>query len=86
MALTEISPIPVRVRWTRTWRQPASLHIGDRQLRVIGLRHVRDELAAYPQGRGPRVTFLLDTDAGPARLVYDARRRRYYVEALERAA
>jgi hypothetical protein len=48
---------------------------------------VRDERAAYPVERGPRVTYLLETDdGGQATLVFDGRRRRWYVEAIDSAA
>jgi hypothetical protein len=86
MALTNITPTPVRVGWDRRLARPASLRFGDRHLTVTDVRAVRDETAAYPAGRGPRVTFLLATDAGQASLVFDGRRRRWYVEALEPAA
>jgi hypothetical protein len=47
---------------------------------------VRDETAAYPADRGPRMTFLVETDAGQASLVFDSRRRRWFVDALDEAA
>jgi len=47
---------------------------------------VRDETAAYPAERGPRITLLVETDAGQASLVFDGRQRRWYVEALDQAA
>lgn len=63
-----------------------AVRLGGRQLLVTGIDSVRDETSAYPVDRGPRVTFLLETDGGQAALVFDGRRRRWYVEALEAAA
>ena len=86
MALMQIPPRAVRVSWDRVHSRPQAVRIGDRRLRVTGLDAVRDETAAYPADRGPRITFLVATDQGPASLVYDARRRCWFVEALDRAA
>ena len=86
MALTKITPTEAHVRWDRRLAQPASVRLGDRQLTVRSLDSVRDETAAYPAERGPRITYLVETDAGQASLVFDGRRRRWYVEALDVAA
>ena len=86
MALVKITPIPARVQWDRRLARPAAVRLGDRQLQVTGIEAVRDEMAAFPAGRGPRVTFLLQTNAGQASLVFDGRRRRWFVEALDQAA
>jgi hypothetical protein len=85
MAMTKITPVRARVRWDRGQDRPAFLLVGERRLVVNGVDTVRDEMAAYPSERGPRITFLLDTDAGQASLVYDGRGRRWFVEALEAA-
>jgi len=86
MALVQISPQAARVSWDRLRQRPAAVRIGDRRLQVTALDAVRNETAAYPADRGPRITFLLATDQGPASLVYDSRRRRWYVEAMDHAA
>ena len=86
MALTKINPIPARVRWDRVLARPRVVQLADRQLTVRGLEAVRDETAAYPADRGPRITFLLETDEGQASLVFDGKRRRWFVEALDAAA
>jgi hypothetical protein len=86
MALVQIKPVPARVHWDRARSEPASVEVGSRRLSVTGLRAVRDEMAAYPAARGPRITLLLETDAGQASLVYDGRRGRWYVEAMDQAA
>jgi hypothetical protein len=86
MAMTHITPVRARVQWDRRTDRPASVNVGERRLTVTAVDSVRDEMSAYPRERGPRVTFLLETDGGQASLVFDARRRRWYLEALEAAA
>ena len=87
MALVQIPPVEARVSWDRAAHRPANVSWGGRRLQVIELDAVRDERAAYPAERGPRVTFILRTsDGGRASLSFDGRRRRWYVEAIEPAA
>lgn len=86
MAMTKITPTPARVAWDRRQDRPRSVRVGERQLVVTGIDSIRDETSAYPASSGPRVTFLIETDGGQASLVYDGRRRRWFVEALEAAA
>jgi len=87
MALTKITPIEARVRWDRRLARPASVAWGDKLGRGVGLSAMRDERSAYPAERGPRVTYLLQTDdGGQAAVAFDSRRRRWFVEALDRAA
>jgi hypothetical protein len=86
MALVKITPVEARVRWDRRKSRPGSVRIGDRQLTVTAVDAVRDETAAYRADRGPRTTYLVETDAGQASLVFDERRRTWYVEALDTAA
>ena len=86
MALTRITPTPARVHWDRRQGRPATVHVAGRQLTVTGLDAMRDETAAYPADRGPRITYVVETDAGKASLVFDASRRRWFVDALDEAA
>ena len=87
MALVQIPPVEVRVRWNRAAGRPSDVTWAGRHLQVVELDAVRDERAAYPRERGPRVTFILRTsDGGRASLAFDGRRRRWYVEAVEPAA
>lgn len=87
MALVHIPPAEAHVRWDRGADRPSSVRWGGGTIRVAHLDAVRDERSAYPVERGPRVTFLLRTaDGERASLVFDGRRRRWYVEAVERAA
>lgn len=85
MALTTIDPFQARVRLDAS-HTPVEVRFDGRAVRVIGLAGVRDERAAYPAGRGPRVTYDIRTADGVARLVFDARRHRWFVEAIDRAA
>jgi hypothetical protein len=86
MTLDHDPPAPVRVSWDARNHRPRDVRIGSRQMRVTALDAVREESAAYRADRGPRVTFLVETDQGPASLVFDLRRRRWSVEVSEQAA
>lgn len=87
MALAPIRSATARVHWDRRTRRPTEVHGDGHHLRVIDLHAVRYERSAYPADRGPRVTFRFTTDDGRrASLVYDGRRRRWFLEAVEPAA
>ncbi|MDQ3691436.1 MAG: hypothetical protein M3406_15685 [Chloroflexota bacterium] len=87
MALIKISPIEAQVRWDRRADRPSEVRWRGHHLRVTQLDAVRDERAAYPADRGPSLTLVLRTeDGGRASLVFDGRRRRWFLEAVERAA
>ena len=87
MALVHIPPVETHVRWNRRTNRPAELRGEGHRLRIVGLDGLRDERAAYPVGTGPRLTLVLRTgDGGRAAIVFDGRRRRWFLEALEPAA
>ncbi|MGI8998342.1 MAG: hypothetical protein ACR2GO_01365 [Candidatus Limnocylindria bacterium] len=87
MALIRMSPIEAHVRWDRRADRPSEVRWNGHLLRVTDLDAVRDERSAYPAERGPRVTFVLRTEeGGRASIVFDGRRRRWFVEAIEYAA
>lgn len=86
MALTKITPTAARVQWDRRRARPSTVRVAGRQLTVTALDAIRDETAAYPAGRGPRITYLVETDGGQASLVFDERRRRWFVDGLDPAA
>jgi hypothetical protein len=87
MALVQITPVEAQVRWDRAADRPSEIRWNGHQLRVVELDAVRDERSAYPVDRGPRVTFLLRTDdGGRASIAFDGRQKRWFLEAVERAA
>jgi hypothetical protein len=82
----ELTGVEAQVRWDRNGGRPLSVRWGRQRLKVIEVAAQRDEMAAYPAQRGPRITYLLETDRGRAALVLDGRRRRWYLEPATRAA
>lgn len=87
MALVQISPIEAHVRWDRQAGRPSEVRWRGHHVKVVELDAVRDERSAYPAERGPRVTYVLRTEGGGrASVVFDGRRRRWFLEAVERAA
>jgi hypothetical protein len=85
MALVQIPPVEARVEWDRRADRPALVSWGGRQLRVLELDTVRDERAAYPADRGPRLTLVLRTDdGGRASIAFDG--RHWVIDAVEPAA
>ncbi|MEO8246503.1 MAG: hypothetical protein ABI622_05205 [Chloroflexota bacterium] len=86
MALVKINPLQARVHWNRSADHPSRIRVADRDLAVTAVKAVRDETSAYPADRGPRVTYLVATAQGEASLVFDGRRRRWFLEAVDEAA
>ncbi len=87
MALTRITPIEAHVRWDRRGSRPVQVRWAGHEVGVAALDSIRDERAAYPADGGPRITYMVRTDdGGAASLVFDGRRRRWFVEALDPAA
>jgi hypothetical protein len=87
VALVHIPPVETHVRWSRRAHRPTELRGDGHRLRIVGVDGLRDERAAYPAATGPRLTLVLRTGAGGrAAIVFDARRQRWYLEALEPAA
>lgn len=86
MALVQITPTQARVRWDARSALPVAISFADRRLTVTAVDAVRDETAASPVGRGPRITYLVETNAGRASIVFDARAGRWFIEAFEPAA
>lgn len=87
MALVSITPVAASVAWDARHVLPARVRFADRDLRVVRVGAVRDERAAYPAGSSPRLTLVVDVDSGESlELVFDARQRRWFVDALDVAA
>ena len=85
MALVHVAPTEARVRWDRAANRPAEVTAGGRHLHVIDLDAVRDERAAFPADRGPRLTLVVRTrDGSRASIAFDG--RRWMLEAVEPAA
>jgi hypothetical protein len=86
MALTRIAPIEAHVSWDASLDAPRSIRWNHRELTVTAVTSIREERAAYPAGRGPRVIFLLETSGGQASIAFDGRHRRWFVEGIDPAA
>jgi hypothetical protein len=87
MALVQIPPVEAHVRWDRRADRPSEVRWRGHSLHVTDLDAVRDERSAYPADRGPRITFVLrSADGSRASVVFDGRRRRWFLEAVEAAA
>lgn len=85
MALVHIPPVQARVRWDRSAARPAEVRWAGHRLRIVQLDGVRDERAAFPVERGPRITFTVrGDDGGRAAVAFDG--RRWFLEAVEPAA
>lgn len=85
MALVNIPPVEARLVWDRSANRPRELSWDGQHRRVVSLDAVRDERAAYPAERGPRVTLVLRTDdGGRAAVAFDG--HRWLIDALEPAA
>lgn len=87
MALVSITPVAASVAWDAQQLLPTLVRFGDRELRVSRLATVRDERAAYPAGCSPRLMLVVEVESGESvELVFDARRRRWFVDAVDPAA
>lgn len=84
MALVHIPPVETHVRWDRRAHRPRELRGRGHRVRVAAVDGVRDELAAHPADTGPRLTVVLRTmEGGRVAIVFNAKRGRWYLEALE---
>jgi hypothetical protein len=86
VALIRIPPTPARVTWDRRTDRPARVRWADADMAVTGVAAVRDERHAYRADAGPRMTMTVTATHGTAVLVFDSRRRRWFVEAVDLAA
>ncbi len=62
--------------------RPREIRAAGERLAVNGLESVRDEIAAYPHGSGPRTVFVVRASGRRYRLVHLLRDRRWTVEEL----
>jgi hypothetical protein len=87
MAFVSIAPVAASVAWDARHALPARVRFGNRDVRVTRVGMVRDERAAYPAGSSPRLTVVVEVESGESlELVFDARLRRWFVDALDAAA
>lgn len=85
MSLVQVPPAEAHLRWDRAGTRPRTISWGDRSLDVVELQAVRDERAAFPADRGPRLRLVLLTgDGGRASVVHDG--KRWMVDAVEPVA
>lgn len=86
MAMTQVDPVPVRVRTGWFDGRPREIRWGDERLPVLGLAAVRDETSAYPVAVGPRIVFEVRTPRAMLTLSYRPRGRRWTIDAMDQAA
>lgn len=85
MAIVRVTPTQVDVSCGFFDGRPKEIRLAHERLRVIGIDQVRDELAAYPMGLGPRRIFDVRTADARLRLAFERRGRRWLLEGLEAA-
>jgi hypothetical protein len=85
MKMVVVRPTEVQVKCGWLDGRPRSVVLDDRQLPVLSIAQVRDELAAYPADKGPRRIFDVRTPQARVRLSFERRRRRWLLEGLEAA-
>lgn len=85
MAIVRVTPTQVDVSCGLFDGRPRSIKTTHERVPVIEIAQVRDELAAYPVGRGPRRIFDVRTPDARLRLSFEKRRRRWMLEGVEAA-
>lgn len=86
MVMVRVTPTEVRVHCGWLDGRPRSIELADAVVPVTHIDRVRDESAAYRVDRGPRTIFEVRTADARLRLTFEHRRRRWLLEALDRAA
>ena len=75
-----------QVAWDRRRGRPGIILWRGQALKVVDLESFRDERAAFPAERGPRVTYRVRVaDGQRIALVFDGRRRKWFLDAVEAA-
>ncbi|HYI21210.1 MAG TPA: hypothetical protein VEX62_01110 [Candidatus Limnocylindrales bacterium] len=85
MAIVRVTPTQVEVSCGLFDGRPRSIRVAHEKVPVIEIAQIRDEIAAYPVGRGPRRIFDVRTPDARLRLAYERRGRRWLLEGLEAA-
>ena len=74
------------VAWDRRRHRPGIILWRGQTLKVVDLESFRDERAAFPADRGPRVTYRVRVaDGQRIALVFDGRRRKWFLDDVEAA-
>jgi hypothetical protein len=85
MAIVRVTPTEINVSCGLFDGRPRVIRMAKERVPVIEIAQVRDELAAYPVGRGPRRIFDVRTPDARLRLAYERRQRRWFLEGLDAA-
>ncbi len=86
MARTSSEAGEARVAWDRRQDRPGTIVWRGRALKVVDLEALRDERAAFPADRGPRVTYRVRVAGGQRVAVsFDGRRRKWFLDTVEAA-
>jgi hypothetical protein len=84
VALISIKPVAASVGFDSRRDLPQRVRFADRDLRIVRVSAVRDERAAYPANTSPRLMVVVEVDTGESlELVFDARSRRWFIDALD---
>jgi hypothetical protein len=87
MALVAITPVAASVDWDAQGTRPTRIRFGDREVVINRVATVRDERAAFPAASGPNLRVVVEADSGDTlELIFDVRRKRWFVDALDAAA
>ena len=87
MAFVTVPPIPTEIRWSTDHPQPQAVHFDGEDHDVESVLSVRDERAAWPVERGPRLTLVLATTSGQrAEVFWDPRSQSWFVDGWDLAA
>ena len=87
LALVAITPVAASVDWDAQGTRPTRIRFGDRDVMDNRVSAVRDERAAFPAASGPNLRVVVEADSGDAlELIFDVRRKRWFVDALDAAA
>jgi hypothetical protein len=85
VAIVRVEPRQVEVTCGLLDGRPRQVRIARERVPVLEISQVRDEFAAYPIDRGPRLIFDVRTPDARLRLAFERRRRRWLLEGLEAA-
>lgn len=85
VAIVRVEPRQVEVSCGFFDGRPRQVRIVRERVPVLEIDQIRDEYAAYPIDRGPRLIFDVRTPDARLRLAFERRRRRWLLEGLDAA-